>query len=177
MLERIIRALPADFPAPVAICQHMAPGFVQQWAERLDPLSWLSVKQAEDGQLFERGSVYIAPIGRHLRFTREDRAIRMRLDPDTGDAFFCPSIDRMFTSAAEVFGSRALGVLLTGLGTDGAAGMSRLRQAGGYTLAQTPETAVAPSMPAAAVELGAVVEAVPESEIPRVLIERACGRF
>lgn len=177
VVEQIVRALPATFPAPVAICQHMSPGFVEGWAQRLDPLSWLRVKVAEDGEAFRKGTVYIAPTGRHLRFTGDARSPRLRLDADFADAFFVPSVDYMFSSAAEVFGSRALGVLLTGLGSDGALGMLALRRKGAYTLVQAPESAVASSMPESATELGAAVETVSGVDMPRVIVERANGIF
>lgn len=177
IVERILRALPADFPAPVAVCQHMSPGFVERWAERLDPLCWLKVKEAEDGERFVRGTVYLAPIGRHLRFKGRGRDARIRLDADFADAFFCPSIDYMLSSAAEAFGSRSLGVLLTGLGSDGALGMLALRRAGGYTLIQSPDSATAPSMPTQAADLGAAVESVSLEEIPRIIVDRANGVY
>jgi two-component system chemotaxis response regulator CheB len=176
LVEQILRALPPDFPAAVAVCQHMPHGFVDRWAERLGPLCWLRVKVAEDGERFERGNVYIAPVGRHLRF-RPGRTPALRLDEDFADALYVPSVDYLFSSAAEAFGSRALGVLLTGLGSDGALGLMSLRRAGSYTLIQRPETAVAASMPEAAAEMGAAMEVVAASDMPRVVVERANGRY
>ncbi|MGB4441330.1 MAG: CheB methylesterase domain-containing protein [Coriobacteriia bacterium] len=177
VLECIVRALPSDFPAPVAICQHISPGFVEQWAERLDPLCWLTVKEAENGEAFRRGTVYIAQVGRHLRFFRDSTGTRIRLDHDETDAPHVPCIDITFASAAEVFGSRALGVLLTGLGSDGALGMQALRRASAYTIVEDPATAAAPSMPSSALALGAVVETVPTADLPKVIMERANGRY
>lgn len=175
VVEQIVRALPADFPAPVAICQHMSPGFVEQWAERLSRVCWLPVKEAEDGERFGRGCVYLAPVGRHLRFRRDGRAVYIRLDADFADSFFVPSIDYMFSSAAEIFGGRALGVLLTGIGSDGALGMLALRRAGAYTLIQDPESAAAPSMPTSAAGLGAAMEEASAGEIARIIVNRASG--
>ena len=177
VVERIVRALPADFPAPVAVCQHISPGFVEQWAERLDPLCWLTVKQAEDGEPFERGHVYIAPVGRHLRFRKQGKGVCIRLDSDFADSVFVPCIDFMFSSAAEVLGGRALGVLLTGLGKDGALGLASLRRTGAYTVIEDPATAAAPSMPTSAAELGAALETVRTEDLPRVLLSRANGIY
>lgn len=177
VLERILRALPADFPAPLAICQHISPGFVEQWAERLDPLCWLTVKEAEDGEPFRKGVVYIAQVGRHLRFFADSAGILLRLERDTAGSTHVPCIDVTLASAAEAFGSRALGVLLTGLGADGSDGLLALRQAGAYTIVEDPATAVAPSMPASALALGAVVETVPTASLPHVIVERANGRY
>lgn len=177
VVERIVRALPADFPAPVVICQHMSPGFIEQWAERLDPLCWLTVKQAENGERCERGHVYIAPVGRHLRFARAGSAARMRLDADFADSVHVPCIDFMFSSAAEVYGSRALGVLLTGIGKDGSLGLQALRRTGAYTIVEDPATAVAPSMPASAVELGAATETAATDTLPHTIVARALGDY
>ncbi|MDO8848957.1 MAG: CheB methylesterase domain-containing protein [Coriobacteriia bacterium] len=177
VVEHILRALPADFPAPVAICQHISPGFVEQWAERLDPLSWLDVKEAENGEAFVRGHVYIAPVGMHLRFWRDGTGPRCRLDADSTGSVHVPCVDFMFTSAAEVFGSRTLGVLLTGLGADGAQGLKDLRQRGAYTLIEDPATAVASSMPESALRLGAVVETVRTDDLPQVIVRRANGDY
>lgn len=177
VVERILRALPLDFPAPIAVCQHMSQGFVEQWAERLGPLCWLRVKEADHGEPFERGTVYLAPQGRHLRFWRDTTGPRVRLDTDSTGSIHVPCIDVAFTSAAETFGSRAIGVLLTGLGHDGALGMQALRRVGAYTIAETPASAVAPSMPSAAIELGAALEVVPTAELPRVVPLRANGDY
>lgn len=177
VVERILRVLPADFPVPVVVCQHMSEGFVGQWAERLDPLCWLSVAEAVDGERLERGRVYLAPIGRHLRLARDGRTAVCRFEPDAHDAFFCPSIDRLFSSGVEALGSRALGVLLTGLGSDGAEGLLAMRRGGCYTIVESPETAVASSMPASACALGAAVETVATDALPAVLVARAQGVF
>ncbi len=177
LLERIVRALPADFPSPVAICQHMSPGFTDGWAQRLDPLSWLHIKEAENGERFERGTIYIAPAGYQLRFRRHRHAATIWLDDDVAGARFVPSIDEMFSSGADAFGSRAIGVLLTGLGSDGARGMLALRTRGAYTLIQRPDSAIAPSMPAAAAALNAAVEEVAADDLHRVIVDRAKGVF
>lgn len=177
VVEQILRALPLHFPAPIAICQHMSPGFVEQWAERLDPLCWLHVKEADHGEPFERGTVYLAPQGRHLRFWRDATGPRIRLDADAAGSVHVPCIDFAFTSAAEVFGSRALGVLLTGLGSDGALGLQALRRVGAYTIVEDPASAVAPSMPSSAIEAGAALEIVPAAGLPRVLPLRANGDY
>ena len=177
VLEGILRDLPADFPAPVAVCQHMPHGFTAKWAERLDGLCRLRVKEAEDGEPFRRGSVYIGPIGRHLRFRRDGCTACIRLDADFADALFVPSIDYMMSSAADTFRSGTLAVLLTGIGSDGALGMLSVRRAGGYTLIERPESAVASSMPASAAELDAAVEAVRAEEMASIILKRAQGEI
>lgn len=175
VVERILRALPADFPAPVALCQHMPPDWTEMWARRLDPLCALRIKEAEDREPFRRGTVYLAPFGRHLRFRRDGRDITLRLDADFADSLFVPSIDYLMSSAAETFGSGTLAVLLTGLGSDGALGMLSVRRAGGYTIVERPESATASSMPGSAEQIGAVVESADADELARIIIERVNG--
>lgn len=177
VVEQILRALPASFPSPVAVCQHMSAGFVEGWAERLDPRCWLRVKVAEHGERFVRGTVYLAETGRHIAFMGDVREPRIRLLDSYPGALFVPSVDCLFASGAATFGSRAIGVLLTGLGSDGATGLLELRRVGAYTLIERPESAVAASMPESAALLGAAVEAVSASEMPRVILERASGAF
>jgi two-component system chemotaxis response regulator CheB len=175
VLEPLLRALPADLPVPVAICQHMPPDFTRLWAERLDTLCGLTVKEAENGEPFRAGRVYIAPIGRHLRFRRDGRAVYVRLDADFADALFVPSIDFMMSSAADVFRSGALAVLLTGLGSDGALGMLTVRRAGGYTIIEDPDSAKASSMPKSAAAAGAVAESARAADLARIIIDRVNG--
>lgn len=176
-VERILSTLPEGFRAPIAVCQHMPTGFTRVWAERLDSVCSLAVREARYGMEFEPGNVYIAPIGKHLRFARDRDSGRatLRLDPDLAESLHVPSIDMMMSSAAQVFGSRALAVLLTGLGADGAHGMLAVRRAGGHTIAQSADSAVAYSMPGSAVKLGAAVEEASLDEMPALIARRVEG--
>lgn len=177
-VEKILRTLPRDFRAPLAICQHMPQGFIDIWAERLDGVCRLEVKAAQFGERFEPGKVYLAPIGKHMRLKREkDGEVTVSLDRDFADSLHVPSIDMLMSSAAQAFGSRALAVLMTGLGSDGAMGMLAVRRAGGHTISEAPESAVAYSMPGSAVELGAAAEEVAASEMPKVILERVQGKM
>lgn len=176
-VEQILRELPHTFPAPISVCQHMSPGFTKIWAERLDSVCRLSVVEARFGDRLEPGRVYIAPVGRHMRFSAEDGGRTIVLDRDFADSIHVPSIDIFMSSAARAFGSRSLGVLLTGLGADGAQGMLAIRRAGGYTLAQTDESAVAPSMPSSAKKLGAIAEECPIEEMACAIARRVSGRY
>lgn len=178
-LEALLASLPADLGVPVAICQHMPLGFTEGWAQRLDGLCRMRVCEATDRQPFARGRAHIAPIGKQMRFKRTERGVLVRLDDDFADSLHVPSIDILMSSAAEVFGSRALGVLLTGLGSDGALGMLAVRRGGGHTIAQDPETCAAPSMPESAVQLGAAAEVLPLDLIGvriRDLVTRGASR-
>ena len=170
-LEGVLRALPADFPAPIAVCQHMLAGWTRGWAERLDGHCALHVCEARHRQPFEPGSIYIAPAGRHMRLQGAGRAVTIQLTPDFADSLFVPSIDYLMSSAATTYGSRLLAVLLTGLMSDGAIGMLAVRRAGGHTIAQSEDTSAAASMPRAAMELGAAAESVPLDRIAAAMIE------
>jgi len=158
-VERILREMPVSFPVPVVVCQHMPPGHTEQWARHLDGRVALSVREAQRNKLLEAGVAYVAPAGLQLRFMRaQNGGYRTRLDTDFADSLHVPSIDLMMSSAAQVFGSRVLAALLTGMGSDGAIGMLAVRRAGGHTLAESEQSAMSYSMPGAAVSLGAVVE-------------------
>lgn len=176
-IERILSDLPYDFPVPVVICQHMPMGFTQTWAERLDDLCSLSVAEARSGQLLTPRSVLIAPIGKQLRFSPQGIRASVVLFPDLVESLHVPSIDVMFSSAAQVFGSRALAVLLTGLGHDGAQGLLAIHRAGGQTIVESAETAVSYSMPGAAVALGAAQEEAPIDEMSELIRRRAGGKL
>jgi two-component system chemotaxis response regulator CheB len=175
VVESVLRALPADLPAPVAVCQHMPGGFTAQWAARLDKLCWLDVREAREHERFVRGTVYVAPAGRHMRIVGTPAEPRIRFDTDSDDAFYVPSIDTLMTSAASVFGHGVLGVVLSGIGNDGARGLYEIRRAGGRTMAESPESATAASMPEAAIAAGAVEEAVATADLPRTIVARATG--
>jgi len=176
-VERIARLLPDDFPLPVAVCQHISPGMTALWSERLSGVCHLNVREAIDGMPFEPGSIYIAPTGLQTKLQNTPERCELRLTADTSDALYVPSIDGLFASAAQAFGSRALAILLTGLGVDGAEGMLAVRMAGGYTISESADTAASYSMPGAAVELGGTVEELPLDRIPaRVLELAAIGR-
>ena len=175
-VEQVLRELPATFPAPIAVCQHMSPGFTRLWAERLDGACELSVSEARFGEELLPGRVYIAPIGKHMRVEDREGVHTVRLDRDFADSLHVPSIDIFMSSAAQAYGSRALGVLLTGLGADGALGMLAIRRAGGYTLCQSEDSAVAPSMPSAAKQLHAVAEECSIERMAHAVARRVSGR-
>lgn len=157
-VQALLGQLPADFPVPIAVCQHMTAGATQPWAERLDKCTPFHVVEATPGAKFEAGTVYVAPSGKHMRLLGPARKPRISLLPDFADALHVPSIDVLMSSAADVFGSRVLGVILTGLGSDGALGMLAIRRAGGPTIVESVESAPFSSMPLAAAELGAASE-------------------
>lgn len=176
-VQTILESLPADFSAPIAICQHMTHGATASWAQHLNDACKLRVSEATHAEQFRAGHVYIAPTGRHLRIRGTAAKPWCSLELDFADVLHVPSIDFLMSSAAETFGSRALGVLLSGMGSDGALGMLAIRRAGGVTLAESAESAFMPSMPRAAEDLGAVNEVVPIELMAFTIAERVAGRI
>jgi len=167
-LCRMLPLLPADF-VPVAIAQHMPPQFTGPFARRLDSLCSVHVKEAEDGEPFERGKVLIAPGDYHLKVRLRAGKPVVQLDRGPKVSGFRPSVDVLFRSVAEMFGPRAIAVIMTGMGRDGADGIKAVKAAGGVTIAQDQATSVVYGMPKAAVETGCVDVVCGLMEIPEVL--------
>jgi two-component system, chemotaxis family, protein-glutamate methylesterase/glutaminase len=157
-LAAILRALPASTPVPILVVQHSTPGFDAALATWLDETTPLPVRLAADGQPLRPGEVLIAPAGSHLGVTG---AARVELWPGPPLAGHCPSATHLFASVARAYRARAVGVILTGMGSDGAAGLLHIRRVDGLVLAQDEASCVVPGMPAAAVATGAVDEVVP----------------
>jgi two-component system chemotaxis response regulator CheB len=167
-LQAIIPSLPAGFAAPLLIVQHMPPGFTRSLAERLDQRSHVRVREAEDGDALRPGLALIAPAGRHMKVRRRGAETQVWLDDEPKGVLHRPAIDVLMASVASLFGRRALGVLLTGMGADGVEGLRAIRAAGGRTLAESEESAVIFGMPKAAIEAGVVDQAV---SLPRIAAE------
>lgn len=165
-LQRLLEQLPGDFPAPVAIVQHMPPGFTLPFATRLNGLCRLTVKEAVDGERLEPGQVRIAPAGQHLRLSA---SLVTTLSAEPRSARHTPSVDVLFGSAAKARPGRALGILLTGMGEDGAQGLSLIQAQGGITIAESEETCAVYGMPRAAVERGAARYVLPLPGIAELL--------
>lgn len=170
-LQRIIERLPAGFPMPVVVVQHMPVGFTKPFAQRLNSLSRLQVDEAVDGERLVRGQVRIAPAGSHLRVTAN---LATLLGAEPADAKHVPSIDLTMKSAARARPGRVLGILLSGMGEDGAEGMAAIRAGGGLTLAESEASCVVYGMPRAALARGGVSCMLPLPEIAGYL-ERLTG--
>jgi two-component system chemotaxis response regulator CheB len=168
LLLRIIPALPADFPAPIIICQHAAAGATIGLARLLDSKSKLAVSEAQEKTRPSAGRVYLAPGGYHLLIER-DGQFSLSLDPPVNYAR--PSIDVLMLSAADAYGSALAGILLTGANHDGAAGIAGIRLAGGLAVVQDPGTAQVPTMPEAALRLTTPDLILPLAQIHALLLK------
>jgi len=169
-LQAIIPRLPENLAAGVIVIQHMPAGFTRSLAERLDARSALTVTEAEDGDFVEAGHALIAPAGRHLKLKRRSGMVRVWLDDEPRSSLHRPSVDVVMSSVAKVYGARALGILLTGMGSDGVEGLRAIQKAGGQTIAESRETCVIYGMPKAAVEAGVVERSVPLDQIADEII-------
>ncbi len=168
-LSTILKTLPGSFPLPIAVVQHIADGFTQGLAGWLDQESALTVAEAAEGEPLRAGRVVLAPSGKHLVVTRG----QVHLSDDPPVETFKPSVTPLFASAARHYGRRACGVLLTGMGRDGAEGLKEIREQGGTTIVQDEATSAVFGMPRAAIDLGAAERVLALEEIPRVLQELA----
>lgn len=165
-LQRVLSALPSSFPIPIVCVQHISDGFLQGLVEWLGSVCDLKVGIAQEGWQPLPGTVYFPPEGTHLLFDAEGRFRYSREQAVNGHR---PSVSRTFESAAGVFGGAVIGVLLTGMGNDGADGMKAIHDAGGITIAQDEKTSVVFGMPKQAIEKGAAKIIAPLDEIPRLV--------
>jgi len=168
-VQQLIAALPGDFPLPILVAIHMPGTFTPAYAERLDALAALRVREATDGMALRAGQALVAPGGLQTRVCA-DGGLHVRLE-EGGDALYRPSVDLLLGSAAEAVGPRAFGIVLTGMGTDGAEGARRIRQAGGRVWAQDQASSVVYGMPAAVVHAGAAERVLPLEDMADALRE------
>ena len=169
VLAEILQALPGDFKAPILIVQHIAPGFVAGLAVWLGQQARLNVKLAEADETAQPGSAYIAPDGVQMGIAQSGQ-ICLNSAPAGGD--FCPSASHLFESVAASYDRSAVGILLTGMGRDGAVGLRSLRDAGGMTIAQDEESSVIFGMPKEAIRLGAAEHVLSSGQIAELI--RSC---
>jgi len=170
-LTYVLTSLPQNIP-PILIVQHMPEGFTKSFAERLDKLCKFRVKEAEEGDYISKDLVLIAPGGFHMTVSKTGRIRLDRAPPIHGVR---PAVDPMMTFVARFYKSRAVGVILTGMGRDGAYGMKKIKEYGGVTIAQDEKTSVVFGMPKAAIEEGCVDVVLPLHKIPIEIMWR-CRR-
>ena len=175
-IRQVLEPMPANAPA-ILITQHMPAGFTRSFVQRLDGLCDVQVHEAEDGQRVLPGHVYLAPGGvAHMKLARSGANYVVRLDPSEPVNRHRPSVDVLFNSVAQVAGKNAVGVILTGMGKDGAQGLLAMKEAGAQTFAQDEASCVVFGMPREALLIGAAEQAVPLSEISERLL-RSAGSY
>ena len=174
-LNRILPRLPADLGAAIVVIQHMPEGFTMSLADRLDRRSRITVTEAADRLPLQPGTAYIAPAGMELTIDRREGALIARVLPPSGEFRHDPSVDGALLSAARVVGRRAIGVILTGMGEDGAEGLRALREAGGRTIAESRNTTVIDGMPRAARPAAEFV--APLDSMAQMLVDLCAGRM
>ena len=170
-LKLVIPRLPADMPVPVAIVLHMPVGYTEMYAQKLDGLSSLHVKEAQEGDEVTAGMVLLAPAGRHMSFRRNAGSVTVHLDVRPLDTPHRPSVDVLFQSAAEVFGGRALGIVMTGMGADGREGAAWIKARGGRILTEAEESCVVYGMPRSVDEAGLSDRRVPIEAMAEAILE------
>jgi two-component system chemotaxis response regulator CheB len=168
LIEQIVANVPADYPYPICVVQHMPENFTKKFANRLNKVSNLEVVEATNNEIVSPGKIIIGKGGSHMHFSKKASGIiSIKLAANTGQSFFTPSVDEMFFSAAKNLNvKKILAIELTGIGSDGADGMVELKNKGAYTIAESKETAIIYGMPKEAFERGGTVEVLP---FPKIL--------
>ena len=169
-LQEILPALPLDLPVPIVIVQHMPVGFTGPFAKRLDDLCAVSIREAAHQEAIQPGVVYIAPAG--IQFTVEGTISHpvISLSEKPAHQLHVPSVDVMMQSVAGIFCSRAMGIIMTGMGSDGAQGMKEIHRAGGFTIGQDEASCAVYGMPRVCAEMGILTRVVPLAQIPAEIV-------
>lgn len=170
-VKEVLEVLPPNSP-PILITQHMPERFTKAWADRMNSLCRISVKEAEDGDSVLPGHALIAPGNYHMTLVRSGARYLVRLNQDPPVNRHRPSVDVTFASVAKHAGGNSIGIILTGMGNDGAAGLLQMKQAGAYTIAQNESTCVVFGMPKEAIQAGAVDVVLPLGDIPNALLRQ-----
>ncbi len=169
-LHSVFKNFPEDFSVPIFVVQHMPQGFTKAFAERLDEFSKIKVKEAVHGEIIEAGVAYIAPGNFHMKLVRKENSLRIETDQETLVNGHRPSVDVTFDSLRALYGNAIVGVIMTGMGRDGADSMKRLKEAGCTTIAQDEKTSVIYGMNRQAIETGGIDYVVPLNDIvPNIL--------
>jgi two-component system chemotaxis response regulator CheB len=170
-LKELLLPLPADFPG-IVIVQHMPETFTRQFAERLDSLCKIRVKEAQDGDRILPGHALLAPGGHHMAVIRRGMEYAVHVYRGERVNRHMPSVDVLFSSCARSLGRNAIGVMLTGMGDDGSRGMLEMKQADAFNIAQDESTSVVFGMPREAILIGAVDQVLPLTQIPGLLLQK-----
>jgi two-component system chemotaxis response regulator CheB len=170
-LREVIPRLPADFPVPMAMVMHMPIGYTAMYAHRLDSLCGLDVREAREGDEVRAGRVLLAPAGRHLSFLKEGGMVRAHLDDHPTASQHRPAVDVLFRSAADVFGPRVLGVVMTGMGNDGLLGAAHIKAQGGRIVTEAESSCVVYGMPRVIDDASLSDRSATLDEMARVIVE------
>lgn len=175
-LRFLIPQLPVDFPVPIVMVLHMPVGYTKMYAEKLNEVSALTVVEAGEGEELRAGTVYLAPAGRHLKLVRrKDGVITTHLDINPSNTLHRPSVDVLFQSVAELYGKRTLGVVMTGMGSDGKQGAAWIKSQGGLIFTEAEESCIVYGMPLSVVEAGLSDRSVPLELMGQRIIELVCN--
>lgn len=169
-LIKVVKEFPEDTP-PVLIVQHMPAGFTKMYAERLNRLCKMEVKEASDGDRLRRGLIILGAGEYHLRLQKDNKGFFVSSKPGERVSGHCPSVDVLFNSVAETAGPIAIGAIFTGMGRDGADGLLKMRKAGAFTIGQDKKTCVVYGMPMEAYNIGAVEVQAPLEEIAKIILD------
>lgn len=170
-LQDVIPFIPRDIDAGILIVQHMPPGFTKSLADRLDGMSQIQVKEAEDGDIISAGVAYLAPGDSHIKVTKQAGQFVIKLDNGERVSGHKPSVDAMMYSIAELNDRDVIGVIMTGMGADGADGLSRVKANKGYIIAQDEESCVVFGMPKSTIKLGVVDKVVSLNNIANEIVK------
>ena len=171
-LRQLIPALPGDFPIPILLVLHMPVGYTEMYAQRLNEISALEVVEAREGDLVRAGTVFIAPAGRHMTVDPKANAeMRIHLDLRPFDTQHRPSVDVLFRSVADSYHNRVMGVVMTGMGSDGTLGAAHIKAHGGFILTEAEESCVVYGMPRAVVDAALSDRSEVLSRIPQTFME------
>ncbi|BAP54846.1 chemotaxis-specific methylesterase [Thioploca ingrica] len=171
-LRFLIPQLPADFPVPIAMVLHMPVGYTKAYAEKLDEISALTVVEASEGEELRPGVALLAPAGRHLKLLRlENNQVIVHLDTNPSNTLHRPSVDVLFQSAAEIFHKRILGVVMTGMGSDGKQGAAWIKSQGGIIFTEAEGSCVVYGMPLSVVEAGLSDKMIPLERMSQEILE------
>lgn len=170
-LQDVIPYIPRDIDAGILIVQHMPPGFTKSLADRLDGMSQIQVKEAEDGDIISAGVAYLAPGDSHIKVTKQAGQFVIKLDNGERVSGHKPSVDAMMYSIAELNDRDVIGVIMTGMGADGADGLSRVKANKGYIIAQDEESCVVFGMPKSTIKLGVVDKVVSLNNIANEIVK------
>ncbi len=170
-LQDVIPFIPGSIDASILIVQHMPPGFTKSLADRLDGMSQIKVKEAEDGDIMQAGHAYLAPGDSHIKVTKQSGRFVIKLDNGDRVSGHKPSVDAMMYSIVELKEKNVIGVIMTGMGSDGADGMKKLKDQKGFVIAQDEESCIVFGMPKSAIKIGGVDKVVSLSNIASEIVK------